>query len=161
MDHSAYRPNVGLLIVKRSADGPLLFMGERISRLEALAYPWQFPQGGIDPGEAPDTAAYRELTEETGLQADSVRLFGRTSDWLIYDFPPEVSRKLFKGKYKGQRQLWYGFEMLADDGAVNIQTDEPEFCNWQWAQPQQAHDLAVPFKRDIYAQIVPELLANF
>ena len=143
-----YRPGVGILLFDRTG---LAFVDERSDAPGA----WQMPQGGIDAGEAPQTAALRELAEETGVT--NVRVVGSTRDWLAYDLPEALAAKIWRGQYKGQRQKWYAAKFLGRDGDIRLDAHTPEFSAWQWVPLPRLVDLIVPFKRDLYAQIVAEL----
>lgn len=150
-----YRPNVGLMIVNPQGS---VFAGQR------LDYPsdaWQMPQGGIDKGEEPRTAAYRELFEETGIAPDMVDLLGESRDWYSYDFPQELGRKLWKGRYRGQKQRWFLMRFIGEDSQINIETPEPEFSHWCWMGVNELLGKIVPFKRDIYAQVTSEFDRRF
>lgn len=143
-----YRPCAGVVLMN---DQGLVFAGRRIDN---PGHAWQMPQGGIDKGETPRDAALRELVEETGIPADLVEVVAETPDWVIYDLPPELLGKVWKGKYGGQRQKWVLMRFLGRDGDIRIDTDHPEFDRWQW---MRADDLAagiVPFKRDVYRQVI-------
>ncbi len=143
-----YRPCAGVMLLNR--DGQV-FVGQRLdSTLEA----WQMPQGGIDPGEDPLNAAYRELWEETGVVRDHVELVASAPDELTYDLPDELIGKVWKGRWRGQRQRWFLFRFLGEDGDVNIATAEPEFRAWRWADPVDLPELIVPFKRELYREIL-------
>ena len=152
-----YRPNAGLILFMRQPTGPSrVFVGRRFGD---MTHPWQMPQGGIDEGETAHQAAVRELGEETGISPDAVRFVGETSDWIAYDFPEEVKAKFFKSKYDGQIQKWFAIELLPEFGeaAINIETAEPEFCDWKWVNFADTIDLIVPFKRDLYRRVYDEL----
>ena len=147
-DNLPYRPCAGVMLLSR--DGQV-FVGQRLdSTLEA----WQMPQGGIDPGEDPLEAAYRELWEETGVTRDHVELVAAAPDELTYDLPADLVAKVWKGKWRGQRQRWFLFRFLGDDGHVNIATGEPEFRAWRWAEPKDLPDIIVPFKRALYKELL-------
>jgi putative (di)nucleoside polyphosphate hydrolase len=148
-----YRPNVGVMLINTAG---LIFAGQRIDTADA----WQMPQGGIDDGEKPKVAALRELLEETGVAPDLVEFIAKTDDWVIYDFPPEVQPKVAGGKFKGQRQKWFLYRFTGRDDQINIATDHPEFARWQWMQADALLAAIVPFKRDVYAQIVAEFRAH-
>ncbi|WP_242415411.1 RNA pyrophosphohydrolase [Sphingomonas panni] len=150
MDKTAlpYRPCAGVMLLNR--DGQV-FVGQRLdSMLEA----WQMPQGGIDEGEAPLDAAIRELREETGVAADKVRLIAESPDELFYDLPDDMIGKIWKGKWRGQRQRWFLFAFDGTDADIDIQTPEPEFRAWRWAQPADLPSMIVPFKKALYEQVL-------
>ena len=149
-DHASlpYRPCAGVMLINREGR---VFVGQRLdSTLEA----WQMPQGGIDKGEAPYDAAVRELWEETGVRADLVELVAEGPEELFYDLPQELIGVLWKGRWRGQRQRWFLFRFLGEDGDINIATAEPEFRAWRWADPADLVDLIVPFKRELYRNVL-------
>lgn len=146
-----YRPCVGIMMVNR--DG-LVFVGQRIDTKEGDA--WQMPQGGIDSGEEAEQAALRELWEETGVLQSHVQMLAHTKEELFYDLPDELAGRLWKGKYRGQRQTWYLARFLGEDSDINIATDHPEFNKWRWTAPDTLVDLIVPFKKKIYRDVVAE-----
>ena len=116
-----YRKNVGMVLI--NAQGHI-FAGKRIDNNTGA---WQMPQGGIDEDEAPETAAFRELTEETGINPRNARLLFSTVEWLSYDIPVELIPQLWNGQFRGQKQKWFAFEFLGKDSDINIATEEPEF----------------------------------
>ncbi len=140
-----YRPCVGICLFNEKDQ---VFVAERIDTPGA----WQMPQGGIDKGEDPCDAAFRELEEEIGTAKAS--LMGRTDDWLAYDLPDHLIGKVWKGRYRGQKQIWYAFRFEGSDKDINIDTKHPEFGRWKWVDLETIPELIVPFKRDIYVEIV-------
>ena len=84
LDRDGYRPNVGIILCNGKNE---VFWGKRVRE-----HSWQFPQGGIKPGETPEVAMYRELQEEVGLAAQHVKILGRTRDWLRVVFHACASR---------------------------------------------------------------------
>lgn len=145
-----YRPCVGIMLVNMNGH---VFVGQRIdNKVEA----WQMPQGGIDPGEDPRETAFRELNEETGIDAAHVNIIAQSKDEYFYDLPDELVGKIWGGKYRGQRQIWYLARFGGSDDDVNIQTAHPEFRSWQWTPPETLPDLIVPFKKKLYRDLLKE-----
>ena len=146
-----YRKNVGMVLI--NAEGHI-FAGKR---LDNNTDAWQMPQGGIDEGETPEKAAFRELSEETGIHHSKARLLGKTKDWLSYDIPVDLIPKLWGGRYRGQKQKWFAFEFLGKDSDINIVTEEPEFSEWAWKSRDNLLSSIVPFKLDVYQTVFLEL----
>lgn len=142
-----YRPGAGVVLI--NPDG-LIWAGRRI---DSTADAWQMPQGGIDKGETPLEAALRELTEETGLPADTVEVVAETDDWILYDLPDELVGKIWKGKYGGQRQKWVLMRFTGRDDQVDIATEHPEFSEWAWMRAGDLLGSIVPFKRRLYDEV--------
>ena len=141
-----YRPCVGIFLLNNEGE---VFAGRRIdSRAEA----WQMPQGGIDTGESPLDACMREMREEIGT--DAAELVGQHDDWLYYDIPLPLADRLWQGQYKGQKQKWMALRFTGSDADININTENPEFCEWRWLAPAELVTLAVPFKRDVYDNVL-------
>lgn len=147
-----YRPCAGVMLLNREGK---VFVGQR---LDSVVEAWQMPQGGIDPGEEPLDAAFRELGEETGIARHHADLLAESPGELFYDLPADLVGKIWKGKWRGQRQRWFLFRFLGEDNDIDIQTAEPEFRAWRWVEPSALPDLIVPFKRALYTEIL-ELFA--
>jgi putative (di)nucleoside polyphosphate hydrolase len=146
-----YRPCVGVMLV--NAEG-LVFAGQRKDRPADAAPAWQMPQGGIDDGEQPRAAAYRELWEETGVTREMVEFVGKTHGWVTYDLPPDLLGKVWGGKFGGQRQKWFLFRFTGSDDQINIATEHPEFDSWRWIDVDEMVAAIVPFKRAVYEEVV-------
>ncbi|MXP24948.1 RNA pyrophosphohydrolase [Altererythrobacter indicus] len=145
-----YRPCVGIMLVNEEGQ---VFVGKRIDNREGDW--WQMPQGGVDKGEEPSDAAYRELEEETGATRDDVELITRLDSEIFYDLPSELKGKLWGGKYIGQRQIWYLARFTGTDDDINLEAHDPaEFCEWKWVEAETLPDLIVPFKRAVYSEVV-------
>ena len=146
-----YRPNVGavlfnaagLILVARRADMP---------NAEGAAGGWQLPQGGMDKGEDPAVAVFRELEEEIGTAR--AEILAEHPEWLNYDLPPELIGKALGGKYRGQTQKWFALRFLGTDAEIRLDLDpHPEFDAWRWARLAELPGMAVPFKRAIYERL--------
>lgn len=148
MSELPYRPGVGVMLLNRQRH---VFVGQRI---DSTAEAWQMPQGGIDEGEEPRATALREMEEETGIAPRLVEIVTETPGWLTYDLPEDLVGKLWKGRYRGQRQKWYLARFLGVDSDVNLATSHPEFRAWKWASAHELSHMIVPFKRRLYADIV-------
>lgn len=148
-DLSLYRPNVGVALF-HPTDGRV-WLGMR--HKQEPPYNWQLPQGGVDEGEDLETAARRELYEETGVK--SALLLGRTEGWLTYDYPPEfMGTKRARG-YLGQKQVWFAFRFTGDEGEIDLAAHgDVEFDAWRWGALDETPELIVPFKRGVYERMV-------
>jgi len=144
-DHLPYRKGVGIMLL--NAQGKV-FVAKRI---DMTSEAWQMPQGGIDAGEEPQTAALRELKEETGT--DKAEIIADSGEWLRYDLPDALVPKLWKGRYRGQEQLWFAMRFTGQDSDIDIATEHAEFSEWRWADMHTLPELIVPFKRDMYADL--------
>ena len=143
-----YRPCVGIMLIN---DNGHIFGGQRIdNRAEA----WQMPQGGIDAGEDVKTACFREMREEIGT--DKADVLSIHPEWLNYDIPLPLADRLWGGSYRGQSQKWVALRYTGQDSDINIATEEPEFFSWQWMSPADLIQLAVPFKRPVYEDIMTQ-----
>jgi len=152
-DKNDYRRNVGVAIF--NTDGKI-WLGKRFG--QDGPFSWQCPQGGIDKGEKPKTAAKRELFEETGLQADDMDYLGRIDDWLYYDFPPKLlAKKKKRSPYIGQRQKWFAFRYYGNGSDVDLKAHGPqEFSEWRWEDLDKIAEMIVPFKHDVYQRLILE-----
>ena len=155
-----YRPCVGVMLANASGQ---VFVGKRIDMRENSASEgefWQMPQGGIDPGEELHEAAYRELEEETGVISAHATIIAQTSEELLYDLPPELLGKMWRGKFRGQRQHWLLMRFAGQDGDIRLDAHKhPEFSEWKWVDPNTLPDLIVPFKKRVYRAVLEEFRA--
>jgi len=153
IDAEGYRPNVGIILSGRA--GQVLW-AKRI-RQDA----WQFPQGGINPGESPEQALYRELFEELGLEPPHVQVLGVTRDWLRYRLPRRYVRRGGNPVCIGQKQKWFSLRLLAEDAQVRLdRSARPEFDGWRWVDYWQPIQDVVPFKREVYRRALDQLAST-
>ena len=155
LDREGYRANVGIVLLNRHNE---VFWGKRVGQ-----HSWQFPQGGIQHGESPEQAMYRELHEEVGLLPESVQIVGRTRDWLRYDVPEEYLRRqhatrVHRPAYRGQKQIWFLLRLVGSESAIDLRISEhPEFDAWRWVPFWVQLDAVIDFKREVYQLALSEL----
>ncbi len=143
-----YRLGVGIMLINKNHQ---VFLGKRIdTKIEA----WQMPQGGIDLGETPSKAAMREMEEEIGSGKGSI--LAESKNWYSYELPDFLIPKLWNGSYRGQKQKWFLVKFTGEDSDININTDHPEFGEWQWASINQLTKLIIPFKKRLYSAVIQE-----
>lgn len=141
-----YRPGVGIVLLNKDRN---IFLGERLDHPGA----WQMPQGGIDDGENPEIAVFREMEEEIGTR--NARILRVMDEWMYYDIPAKTAQKIWDGKFIGQRQKWIALEFTGQDNEINLSRHEhPEFGQWKWATVSDLLKYAVFFKRDTYKAVI-------
>ena len=143
------RPGVGIILLNNENK---VFVGKRVDN--PLNF-WQMPQGGIDKNEKVLEAAIRELKEETGIT--TVKLIKELNYWLEYDLPKNLIDKIWKGKYRGQRQKWFVMQFIGSKKDININTEHPEFLEWKWIHYSDLPKVVVNFKVKVYEKLVGEL----
>ena len=145
-----YRKGVGIFLINKNNR---LWVGQRLDHKNQY---WQMPQGGIDSPETPEDAMKRELMEETGLD-HNYEIIGKSSSWLKYNIPSDLVNILWKGKYKGQEQIWFACRFFGKDEQVNLEKySKPEFYKWKWINPIDVIKFAVPFKKKLYGSVLNE-----
>ncbi|MDH2919117.1 MAG: RNA pyrophosphohydrolase [Sideroxydans sp.] len=151
LDRDGYRPNVGIIITNENNQ---VFWGKRVRQ-----HAWQFPQGGIQYGENPEQAMFRELQEEVGLLPEHVKILGRTREWMRYDVPQSWNKPDSKNRYRGQKQIWFLLRLMGRDCDVCLRANEhPEFDAWRWNDYWLDINAVIEFKRDVYVQALNELV---
>ena len=151
-----YRPCVGVMVLNGAGQ---VWIGRRRDAPGEPEGPgawWQMPQGGIDESEDPAKAALRELAEETGIR--SVEIVAESPGWYSYDLPSGLRPKAWGGRYRGQKQKWFAmrFKGREDEVVLDQPGHKPEFDAWRWANIAELMELIVPFKREVYSQVVQE-----
>ena len=142
---------LGVGIVLLNSDNKV-FVGKRIDNPVNF---WQLPQGGVDKNENLMCAANRELKEETSVE--SVKLVKEIDNWLSYELPKNLLGKIWKGKYRGQKQKWFIVRFVGDENEINLNTDKPEFIEWRWIDVDMLTSVIVDFKKQVYEQLVQEI----
>ena len=145
-----YRRCVGVMLLNQRGE---IFIAKRIDNEAGES--WQMPQGGMKEEESPKDTALRELQEETGIHPERVEFLAENKDWVSYDLPDQWIGKVLQG-YRGQTQRWFVMRMLGNDSDINLLTAEPEFSEWKWIKPEQLLDIVIPFKHDVYKQLLEE-----
>jgi putative (di)nucleoside polyphosphate hydrolase len=116
---------------------------------------WQMPQGGVDSNEPLLQAMRRELLEETSIK--NIEVLKEFDQWLEYELPEKLVGKIWKGKYRGQKQKWFVVKFLGTDDEININTKNPEFIEWKWVDVDLLPDLIVLFKKHVYEKVSAEI----
>ena len=149
-----YRACVGIMLLNREG---LVWIGRRRDipgEPEGPGAWWQMPQGGIDENEDPAKAALRELYEETGVR--SAQIIAENPGWYTYDLPQDLRPRAWGGRYCGQKQKWFAMRFTGQDDEVVLEKPghKPEFDAWRWAPIDELLGLIVPFKREVYREVV-------
>ena len=151
-DRRPYRNGVGIMLIN---DRREVWVGRRAGMADDA---WQMPQGGIDAGETPRAAVLRELAEETGT--DKAEIIAESGDWLSYELPPEVAARVWRGRYRGQRQKWFALRFTGVDADFDLETHhQREFAAWRWLEAERLTRLIVAFKRPVYEAVIAEFRA--
>jgi len=119
---------------------------------------WQMPQGGVDNGENFLDAMKRELKEETGIQ--NIKIIKELKEWTEYELPDYLLGKVWKGKYKGQKQKWFIVRFMGSDDEINLNTKRPEFIEWKWLNIESLPKVIVSFKKNVYEKLLPQIKSS-
>jgi|TARA_B100000768_G_C11264637_1_gene370451 putative (di)nucleoside polyphosphate hydrolase len=144
-----YRTGVGIVVLNSKNK---VFVGKR---KDNPFDKWQMPQGGVDLNEPLIVAMKRELEEETSIK--NIEILKEFNQWLEYELPENLIGKIWKGKYKGQKQKWFIVKFTGEENEININTKYPEFIEWKWIDMDLLPELIVNFKKHIYEDILTEL----
>ena len=143
------RQGVGIIVLNKDNK---VFVGKR---KDNPIDKWQMPQGGIDSNETPLNALKRELEEETSIT--KIEVLKEIENWLEYELPPSLLGKIWKGKYRGQKQKWFIVKFIGDENEINLKTEHPEFIEWKWIDYSLLPDVIVDFKKKVYMRLKVEL----
>ncbi|MGH8398912.1 MAG: RNA pyrophosphohydrolase [Gammaproteobacteria bacterium] len=150
IDAEGFRANVGIILTDGSGR---LFWARRVGESG-----WQFPQGGIQEGETPEAALFRELSEEIGLESAHVEILGSTRPWLRYRLPHRYQRHDLAPLCIGQKQIWFMLRFIGDESDVRLDaSDQPEFESWRWVEYWHPAAAVISFKRRVYSRALSEL----
>ncbi|AVJ55196.1 RNA pyrophosphohydrolase [Idiomarina sp. OT37-5b] len=153
IDAEGFRPNVGIVICNGHGQ---VFWARRINQ-----HSWQFPQGGIDEGETPEQAMYRELWEEVGLKPEQVEILYTSRHWLRYRLPKRLIRREQRPMCVGQKQKWFLLRLKCREEDVDVlKSGHPEFDGWRWVSYWYPVRQVVSFKRDVYRRVMKEFASH-
>tara|TARA_Y100000591_G_C21714430_1_gene635325 strand:+ start:105 stop:575 length:471 start_codon:yes stop_codon:yes gene_type:complete len=143
------RTGVGAIVLNKQN---FVFVGKR---KDNPIDKWQMPQGGVDINENLRSAMLRELEEETSIK--NIKILKEIEYWLQYELPKNLLGKIWKGKYRGQKQKWFIVKFLGDDNEINLNTKNPEFIEWKWVEIDKLTEIIVDFKKEVYKKLVVEI----
>jgi putative (di)nucleoside polyphosphate hydrolase len=141
------RLGVGIIVLNKENK---VFVGKR---RDNPTNKWQMPQGGVDHGENLVNAMKRELKEETSIR--SIEILRELEGWTEYELPDYLLGKIWRGKYRGQKQKWFIVKFLGKDEEINLKTTHPEFIEWQWLDIENLPSVIVHFKKKVYEKLLP------
>ena len=144
------RVGVGAIVINKENK---IFVGKR--RDHPNNNKWQMPQGGVNDGEDLSNAMRRELEEETSIK--NIKILKEIDEWTEYELPNYLLGKIWKGKYRGQKQKWFILKFTGTDDEINLKTINPEFIEWKWADPDSLPKIIVDFKRKLYESLLPKI----
>ena len=143
------RQGVGIIVLNQKNK---VFVGKRIDN---PIDKWQMPQGGIDQDETPLNAMRRELEEETSIK--KIKILKEIENWLEYELPKNLLGKIWKGKFRGQKQKWFITKFLGNEKEINLNTKQPEFIEWKWIDAEKLPEVIVDFKKNLYLSLLKEI----
>ena len=152
MQRLPMRNGVGVIVLNNENK---VFVGKR---KDNPVDKWQMPQGGVNEGEKLIDAMKRELEEETGIK--NIKILKEINGWSEYELPKYLLGKIWRGKYRGQKQKWFIVRFLGNDNEINLRTNKPEFIEWQWLDIENLPRVIVEFKRKVYEELLPKIKAS-
>ena len=143
------RQGIGVIVLNKNNE---VFVGKR---KDNPIDKWQMPQGGMDANETPLNAMKRELREETSITR--IKVLKEIQNWLEYELPPNLLGKIWKGKFRGQKQKWFIVRFIGNDSEIDLNTQYPEFIEWKWIDYNLLPEVIVEFKKEVYKKLKIEL----
>jgi len=143
------RVGVGAVLLNKNNQ---VFVGKR---RDNPVNKWQMPQGGVDNNEELVDALKRELYEETSVK--SYEIIHELDRWLTYELPENLLGKIWRGKYRGQKQRWFILRFSGEENEINVNTKKPEFLEWKWADIESLPNIIVDFKKKVYEELLVEI----
>ena len=143
------RQGIGVIVLNEKNE---VFVGKR---KDNPIDKWQMPQGGMDANETPFNAMKRELREETSIK--KIKVLKEIQNWLEYELPPNLLGKIWKGKFRGQKQKWFIVRFIGNDSEIDLNTQYPEFIEWKWIDYNLLPEVIVEFKKKVYEKLKIEL----
>ena len=144
-----FRIGVGVIVLNEKNR---VFVGKR---KDNPVDKWQMPQGGVNEGEKLIDAMKRELEEETGIK--NIKILKEIDGWSEYELPENLLGKIWRGKYRGQKQKWFIVKFIGDEDEINLKTSKPEFIEWKWLDIENLPGVIVEFKRKVYEDLLPKI----
>lgn len=148
-----YRLGVGIMLLNQRGQ---VFVGRRNDVQDEA---WQMPQGGIESGEEPQDAAFRELKEEIGTA--NAELIAESTGWHRYELPTHLISKARHGRWRGQLQKWFVMRFLGADSEIDVNTAAPEFSSWKWIDREEVPKVVVEFKQQLYIDLLAEFASGY
>ncbi len=148
-DKLPMRIGVGIIVLNKNNH---VFVGKR---KDNPVNKWQMPQGGVDKNENFVTAMRRELIEETSIK--NVKILREIDQMYEYELPKNLVGKIWKGKFRGQKQKWFITKFIGNDDEINLNTKYPEFIEWKWIEHTKLPEVVVDFKKTLYVDLLKEI----
>ena len=143
------RTGVGVIVLNQNNK---VFVGKR---KDNPVDKWQMPQGGVNEGEKLIDAMKRELKEETGIK--NIKILKEIDGWSEYELPESLLGKIWRGKYRGQKQKWFIVKFLGKDNEIDLKTSNHEFVEWKWLDIESLPGVIVEFKKKVYEELLPKI----
>lgn len=144
-----FRPNVAALILRRGENGLEILLGERRDTPGC----WQWPQGGMDPGETVEDCLQREVREEIGVE--KLNVLYQFPFRLRYRFPQRLFQRF--NPNLGQEQVYFVASLPANETPDLDKAEDKEFRQLRWQPVKEADSAAIWFKQPVYRKALEHL----